>query len=194
MNADDRITLRPMTEADLALFESWLHRPHFARWFLPDSTIEAELESNRAAITGADPTHLLIVRVGDRDVGWAQYYRWADYPQEAAKYDAGPAELGIDYGIGEPDLIGIGLGTRLIAALLALLAELRPGAAILVGPSAANVASCRVLEKNGFELVDVRDMPGEPNASPLALYRLAAPQPSTNVSARSPSSGTPEPR
>ena len=97
MNADDRITLRPMTEADLALFESWLHRPHFARWFLPDSTIEAELESNRAAITGADPTHLLIVRVGDRDVGWAQYYRWADYPQEAAKYDAGPAELGIDY-------------------------------------------------------------------------------------------------
>ena len=151
MAADDAISFRPMTEGDLPLLETWLHRPHFARWFLPDSTVEAELASNRDAITGVDPTQVLVVRVGDRDAGWAQYYRWSDYPEEAAKYDAGPGELGIDYGIGDPDLIGVGVGTRLIAGLVALLAEVEPGAPILVGPSGANAASCRVLEKNGFE-------------------------------------------
>jgi aminoglycoside 6'-N-acetyltransferase len=193
MGADDAITFRPMTEGDLPLFESWLHQPHFARWFLPDSTVDAELESNREAIRGAEPTVVLIARVAGRDIGWAQYYRWADYPAEALKYDARPGEIGIDYGIGEPDLIGLGIGARLIAGLVALLAELHPGAPILVGPSAANVASCRVLERNGFVLVDVRDVPDEPNASPLALYRLA-PGATDGVSGRSPSTGTPAPR
>jgi len=187
MPGTNMITLRPMAVADLALFESWLRRPHFAHWFLQDSTIETELESNRAAITGADPTHALIVGVAGRDVGWAQYYRWWDHPEEAAEYEALPDEVGIDYGIGEPDLIGVGVGTRVIAALVALVDEVAPGASVLVAPSAANAASCRVLAKNGFELVDVRDMPGEPNASPLALYRLA-------VSGRSPSSATRGPR
>jgi aminoglycoside 6'-N-acetyltransferase len=191
---DDAITFRPMSEDDLPLFEAWLHRPHFARWFLADSTIEDELAANRDAITGADPTHALIVRVGDRNVGWAQYYRWSDYPDEAAKYGAGSAELGIDYGIGEPDLIGVGVGTRLITGLVALLAEVEPGAPILVGPSAANAASCRVLEKNGFVPVGVRDMPGEPNASPLALYRLTAREAAPEVSGRSRSTGTRAPR
>jgi aminoglycoside 6'-N-acetyltransferase len=194
MGVDDAISFRPMTENDMRLFETWLHRPHFARWFLPDSTIEDELASNRDAITGADPTRVFMVRIGDRDVGWAQYYRWSDYPDEAAKYDAGPGDVGIDYGIGEPDLIGVGVGTRLIAGLVAVLTEVHPGRPILVGPSAANAASCRVLEKNGFVRVGVRDMPGEPNASPLALYRLAANESSPGVSGRSPSSGTRAPR
>ena len=135
-----------------------------------------------------------MVESDGRTIGWAQWYGWWDYPGEAADMDAMPDEVGIDYGIGEPDCIGRGVGTALIAALVAHVRAERPGVSILTGPSAANAASCRVLEKNGFGLEDVRDMPGEPNASPLALYRLAATQPSTNVSARSRSSGTPEPR
>jgi len=161
-----------MTMADLGVFERWLHEPHFARWFLPDSTIEAELASNRSAIRGDEPTAVLIAGLDGADIGWCQWYRWWDYEEEAVEYGALPGEVGIDYGIGEPERIGHGIGTRLIAALLAHLRDAAPDASILVGPSAANVASCRVLEKNGFSLVDIRSMPGEPNASPLALYRL----------------------
>lgn len=166
------LVLRLMVEADLLIFERWLHEPHFATWFLLDSTVEEELTSNRESIATGRPTVALMADVDGRTIGWAQWYGWWDYPDEAAAMDALPGEVGIDYGIGEPDCVGRGLGTALIAALVAHVRAERPGASILTGPSAANAASCRVLEKNGFTLVDVRDMPGEPNASPLALYRL----------------------
>jgi RimJ/RimL family protein N-acetyltransferase len=43
----------------------------------------------------------------------------------------------------------------------------------VVEPDAANVASRRVLERNGFELVDVRPLAFELNDHPMAIYRLA---------------------
>jgi aminoglycoside 6'-N-acetyltransferase len=172
------LTLRPMTMPDLETFERWLHEPHFARWFLPDSTVEAELDSNRSAIRGDEPTVVLIAELDGTDIGWCQWYRWWDYEAQAIEYGALPGEVGIDYGIGDPAHIGHGIGTRFIGVLLAHLRDAAPDASILVGPSAANVTSRRVLEKNGFSLVDVRSMPGEPNASPLALYRLPAGAPS----------------
>ena len=47
-----------------------------------------------------------------------------------------------------------------------------PGAGLLAGPDAANVASRRVLEKNGFALVAVRPMATEPSDRPISIYRL----------------------
>ena len=44
---------------------------------------------------------------------------------------------------------------------------------MLTGPEAANIASCRVLEKNGFRLVAVRPVVTEPTDRPIAIYRLA---------------------
>lgn len=171
------LRLRPMRLPDLELFEAWLDEPHFARWFLQDSTVESELADSRAAIEGVEPTEVRIVVADGRDIGWCQWYRWWDYPAEAAHYDADDGALGIDYGLGDPASIGRGLGTELIGLLVSTLRELDPHAAIIVGPSAANAASCRVLEKNGFTLRDVRDIPGEDEANPIAIYRLASPDP-----------------
>jgi aminoglycoside 6'-N-acetyltransferase len=166
------LELRPMTETDLVTFERWLHEPHFGRWFLQDTTIEAELANNRASITSGRSAVALMAELDARTIGWAQWYDWWDYPAAAAAVDALPGEAGIDYGIGEPDCVGRGLGTALIAALVGCVRAQRPDASIMTTPSAANVASRRVLERNGFALIDVRDIAGEPDASPLALYRL----------------------
>jgi len=45
----------------------------------------------------------------------------------------------------------------------------------MADPDERNVASRRVLEKNGFELVAVKAIPSEPTDDPMAIYRLAAP-------------------
>lgn len=170
------LTLRPMTEADLTLVSAWLARAHVARWWQDDPAEAAVRQRYLPAITGADPTHLVVAELGGRPIGFAQWYRWDD-ESEADRGDVGaePGDVGIDYAIGEPDACGQGIGTRLIAALVDEVRRHRPGAAVLTDPEQANVASCRVLEKNAFRLVDVRRIESEPGDGPNAIYRLDPP-------------------
>ncbi|MBO0814466.1 MAG: GNAT family N-acetyltransferase [Actinobacteria bacterium] len=83
-------------------------------------------------------------------------------------------EVGIDYAIVDPAWVGRGVGTKLIAALVAEVRRHHPGSGIRTTPEAANTASRRVLEKNGFELVAVRPVATEPTDAPMAIYRLTA--------------------
>lgn len=87
---------------------------------------------------------------------------------------AGTGEIGIDYTVGDPAWIGRGAGTMQIAALVAEARRDHPSAGILAAPDAANLASRRILEKNGFELVAVRRVATELADEPMAIYRLAA--------------------
>jgi RimJ/RimL family protein N-acetyltransferase len=168
------LSLRPMTEHDLPLVDAWLRQPHVAMWWIPDTTVEAEVAGYRENIVdGQDlATHLLTVSVDGAPVGWCQWYRWADYPPEAEAMEALPGEAGIDYAIGDPAHTGHGAGTELIAALVAEVRRHHPGAGILTDPDARNIASRRVLEKNGFGLVAVRPVASEPTSDPMAIYRL----------------------
>lgn len=141
------------------------------------TTLAAELDPIRDRVRGtADTaTHMLMVAERGRPIGWAQWYRWADYPAEAAAVDAMQDELGIDYAIGEPTAIGRHLGTEMIASLVRYLRRRHPGAGIVVGPEAGNLASRAVLENNGFELMAVRPVATEKTDAPIAIYRLPGP-------------------
>ena len=66
------------------------------------------------------------------------------------------------------------MGTELISALVELVRAARPRCGIIADPDAQNVASRRVLEKNGFGLVTVKAMNAEPTDDPMAIYRLPA--------------------
>ena len=118
---------------------------------------------------------MLTVTWNGEPIGWCQWYRWADYPADADAMDAQPGEIGVDYAIGDVARVGKGVGTTLVATLVAEARRHHPGAGILTAPNAANSASRRVLEKNGFELVAVRPIATEPTDAPMAIYRLAAP-------------------
>ncbi len=172
-----------MTEGDLPAIGAWLALPHVARWWTAGTTAEAELAEYRHRVSdGADPaTIMLMVLRDDVPVGWCEWYRWADYPAEAAEMGARDGDAGIDYAIGDPECVGRGLGTELIAALVAEVRRQQPGAGIMADPDAANTASRRVLEKNGFELVAVRPVATEPGDTPMAIYRLPGHPPETRI-------------
>lgn len=176
-----------MTEDDLPSIAAWLELPHVARWWTADTTAEAELAEYRQRVSpgpgdsgsadsgSADQaTIMLMVLLDDVPVGWCQWYRWDDYPAEATGMSARAGEIGIDYAIGDPCSVGRGVGTELIAALVTEVRREHPGAGVLADPDAANAASRRVLEKNGFELVAVRPVVTEPSDRPMAIYRLPA--------------------
>lgn len=166
------VELRPLAAADLPLIERWLNEPHIARWWLTASTVAQEIDAIRAYLAGA-PMEVLVAERDATPVGWCQWYRWHEDPDEAAELGVEPGDVGIDYGIGEPTAVGHGVGTAMITALVRRVRHLAPGAAIVVEPDAENVASRRVLEKNGFELVDVRKLSFEIEDR-NAIYRLPA--------------------
>ncbi len=176
------IELRPMIEADLPLVAGWLRAPHVARWWLPEETADEQLAVYRRLLTGEldDRTHLLTVLERDIAVGWCEWYRWDDTAEEARELETRPGEVGFDYALGDPAATGRGLGTEMIAALVREVRRHHPGCGIVVEPEAANAASRAVLQRNGFELVDVRPLAFERHGRPMAIYRLTGPQPRTD--------------
>jgi RimJ/RimL family protein N-acetyltransferase len=162
-----------MQLGDLALVECWLGAPHVARWFLAGSSLEEELADIRQSLNG-DQVHMLLVLEDGQPIGWCQWYPCDVDPAWAADMGAEPDDVGVDYAIGERTRVGSGVGTGLIAALIAHVRAVRPDCGIVADPEAENLASRRVLEKNGFELVAIKTMPSEPSDAPMAIYRLPA--------------------
>lgn len=169
------LTLRAMSDGDLPLVSRWLAEPHVGRWYVAGSSVDAELDDVRHSVLGEQPVEVLLVLERDRPIGWCQWYLCDDDPDWAAEVEAAVGDVAIDYAIGEPDALGRGLGTALVATLVAYVRRRHPAAGVIADPEAANAASRRVLEKNGFSLVAERVLPSESTQDVMAVYRLAPP-------------------
>jgi aminoglycoside 6'-N-acetyltransferase len=173
LSSKTTLNLRDMAEEDLPLVTGWLHEPHVARWWLAGSTVEREIEELREHIVREQPGRVLMVLEQDRPVGWCQWYLCRDHAAHATAIGAERDDIGIDYAIGDPARTRNGLGTELIAALVATVRLEHPAAGLVADPEAANIASRRVLEKNGFQLLRESPVASEPTDAVMAIYRLA---------------------
>jgi aminoglycoside 6'-N-acetyltransferase len=113
------------------------------------------VEQNYGPLAGGlDPTEGFIVHFGERPIGYVQRYLIDEDPdwQETIRRALGRADgIGIDYLIGEPDLIGKGVGRRLISQFVADSLGRYPSAErIVVAVQQDNVASWKALETSGF--------------------------------------------
>lgn len=167
-----QLALRAMGSRDLDLVSRWLGEPHVARWYLTGSTVEQEVDDLRRCVAGVEQTRALLVLERSRPIGWCQWYLCSDYPDHAAAVGASQGDVGIDYAIGDPARTGQGVGTALIAALVAHVRQRHPGAGVIADPEAENLSSRRVLEKNGFCLLREGPVESEPTNAVMAVYRL----------------------
>lgn len=167
-----------MTEADLPAVEAWLRLPHVARWWTPGT---APRGGNRQ-VPGADPPGKQSGHAhadghaGQRARRLVPVVPVGRPPRRRRSHRRTRREIGIDYTIGDPAQIGKGAGAALIAALTAEIRRPHPRAGILADPDAANTASRRVLEKNGFRLVAVKPVTTEATDASMAIYRLPPPR------------------
>ena len=176
------VLFRPMLEEDLPLLADWLREEHLQRWW-KDPTAPDNVEAHYVPrIRGDDPTEMFVIVWKGRDVGMIQRYRIDDEPEW--QQSLAPSGLtfgiaaGIDYAIGVPELVGKGIGTAVIDAFSAGVFDRYPDVdSIVVTPQAANRASCRVLEKAGYELAwtGILDSDDPSDAGPAALYILHRP-------------------
>jgi aminoglycoside 6'-N-acetyltransferase len=143
-------SFRPVVAEDLPMLGVWLERPHVAEWWDDEDDKLAEI---REAM--ADPsTQPFIIELDGQPIGYIQCYDphlEADHPYR----DQPKGTLGIDQFIGEPELVGIGHGSRLIAAFAEGL--FRHGVPrVIIDPDPANGRAIRAYEKAGFRPFDTR--------------------------------------
>jgi aminoglycoside 6'-N-acetyltransferase len=143
-------TFRPVGPDDLPMLARWLDRPDVAEWWEDADDKVAEI---REAL--ADPaTEPYIVEIEGRPIGYIQCYDphlEKDHPYR----DQPQGTLGIDQFIGEPELVGIGHGSRMVDAFAEMLFR-RGAPRIIIDPDPANDRAVRAYEKAGFTPFDSR--------------------------------------
>ena len=154
----DLLTFRRLTRDDFALLGSWLAAPHVREWWNHDPSLDAVERDFGGAIDGAESGEDWIAELDGRPIGVVQYSRFSDYPDYAiemeAVYPVGDGVASIDYLVGEPDMIGRGVGSAMISGFVAFVWTHDPSTTSIVVPvNSANVASWRALLRAGFRLV-----------------------------------------
>jgi aminoglycoside 6'-N-acetyltransferase len=148
------LTFRPLVRADLPLLGHWIAAPHVQPWWREPGDLASVEAGYGPAIDGPDPTELFVVHLDGRPIGFIQRCLLrdnSDYREALSRAGTDPDAATIDYLIGDPALVGIGLGTRLIEAFVADTWVRHPDVdSVVVAVQQDNIASWRVLEKAGF--------------------------------------------
>ena len=177
------ISFEPLCEADLPTLATWLSRPHVERWWREPCDLASVEERYRPLVDGSDPTDGFVVLLQGRPIGFAQSYRIDDDPEWRAcvqQLVGDTAGVGIDYLIGDADLVGRGIGRRMIAAFVDDCWRRYPLAErVVVVLQQDNAASWKALEASGFSRVWEGDVEsGDPSdRGPSFLYVLCRPGP-----------------
>jgi aminoglycoside 6'-N-acetyltransferase len=152
------ITFAPLTRADFDLVSRWLAEPAIDRWWHDDPSLPAIEGQFGPSVDGFDLTQVFIAWLDGQPLGLIQRYRFDDEPafsrELAPACEVPPGALSIDYFVADPARRGQGLGSQLIAALVADSWSAYPDApAVIVPVAAANRRSARALERAGFRWI-----------------------------------------
>jgi aminoglycoside 6'-N-acetyltransferase len=175
-----RYTFTPLREDDLEVARRWLLQPHVRRWWNDDphetDYPQGTLDEWMTAVRGEDPTDMFVIHMDDRPIGVIQSYRVDAYPDYVAELgELREPAFSLDVFIGEPDLIGRGIGPALLRDFLRMAFEKYGLDYAVIGPARSNVAAIRSYEKVGFRYL--RDYREEDTTDPdhvlLDVHRAA---------------------
>ncbi|MEO7397188.1 MAG: GNAT family N-acetyltransferase, partial [Ilumatobacteraceae bacterium] len=156
-------TFRRLTRSDFALLAIWLAEPHVARWWNHEFTPDAIERDFGPSADGHEPGEDHLALLDGRPCGLIQCARYIDYPEygdELSSIVSIPAgAVSIDYLIGDPALVGRGIGSAMIDAFCRRIWADEPGATCIIVPVvSANNRSWRALLRVGFRLVANGDL------------------------------------
>jgi aminoglycoside 6'-N-acetyltransferase len=164
------IEFRPLAEDDVPRVAEWLAQEHVARWWR--EPVEEAIEKRVTGIEGRRPTRQFTIEVDGRPIGMIQTYLVSDHPEWEEIVRVGEGVAGVDLMIGEPELIGRGLGPQVLAAFARQVVFADPATVACVATvEEGNRRSWRAFEKAGFR--HVRDV--EEDGLPHRLMRLDRP-------------------
>ena len=163
------IAFRPLRQDDLPRLHQWLQRPHVRRWWGDEyEHFEAVVAHYGPALEGSDPTDLYVILLDGRPGGYIETYLVVDHPEYEAHVQVGPGVAGVDLFIADEELIGRGLGPRILDSFVESVVFARDDVhAAVAAPRCENAASIRAFEKAGFRRVRITTDPEEPGLHQL---------------------------
>jgi aminoglycoside 6'-N-acetyltransferase len=165
---DISISFRRLERRDLPMLTGWLNTPHVFRWWGEGSgrtwlggpgddaaTVDMVAAEYGSAFDGSEPNDHLIIVVDGQRVGLIQWYRLAAEPQYARDIgESADGTAGVDLLIGDPSVVGRGIGPRVIDAFVHTVVFAAPDVhRAIASPVPANARSIRAFEKAGFTVV-----------------------------------------
>jgi aminoglycoside 6'-N-acetyltransferase len=161
------IEFEPLRSEHLALLRRWLGREHVRPWWR--DSVDKSIAHYEDALAGRDPTDNYLIVLDGRPIGMIQTYLVSDHPEWEEVVSVGPGVAGVDLLIGEPELVGQGLGPRILEEFVRNVVFARPGThACVAAVEEQNRRSWRAFEKAGFRYL--RDV--EEDGLPHRLMRL----------------------
>lgn len=187
--AEPAIGFRPLERGDAERLRDWLNAPHVATWWGvgsgPDgigaagddaATTEQVLTQFGASLDGRGSAHMYLVLADGEPVGLIQWYRLADEPA----YAAAIGELdgaGLDVLLGDPEMVGHGLGRRVIDRFVTEVVFAAPGIdRCVAGPDVRNRRSIAAFRAAGFEALRDAQVPDEPAPERIMVRRGPTPR------------------
>ena len=170
------LQFHPFEEKHLPLFRHWLNQEHIKLvWQEPES--DEELKDKFLTKLPQRGVRSFVICENESPIGYIQYY-------EAAKIGGGwwpdekPGVFGVDLMIGEPHLIGQGLGPRVIKEFTSVIRLHEPQASsLIIDPEPNNKKAIRAFQKVGFEIECEITTPG----GAALLMRLPICESKTNL-------------
>ncbi|MET0293138.1 MAG: aminoglycoside 6'-N-acetyltransferase [Steroidobacteraceae bacterium] len=162
------VTLRPMTDDDLPMLHRWLNRPHIVEWWGGDRpSFDQVLAEYRSDILSSANVTPWVGLLDGRPFAYAQSYVAMGAGDGWWEGETDPGTRGIDQSIADPELLGKGLGTLLVRALVDRLFADPAVTRVQTDPSPTNLRAIRCYEKAGFRRVATITTPDGP-----AVYML----------------------
>ncbi|MCF0141661.1 MAG: GNAT family N-acetyltransferase [Mogibacterium sp.] len=137
----------------------WLSKPLVAEFYGGrDKEYTLDYIKSHYSEPRDDETFRLIIKYGDRAVGYGQIYKLYDELYEDYHYPkTGEIVYGMELFIGEPQSWNMGIGTEFIRQTLAWLKDHRSVDAVILAPHSNNLRAIRCFEKAGFR--KTKDLP-----------------------------------
>jgi aminoglycoside 6'-N-acetyltransferase len=156
------LSFRSLERSDFPLLQQWLSQPHVDAWWHEPLDLDGLEQKYGPRIDGVEPTHVFIIERERLPIGWIQWYRWSDYPRHSTQLKAEAGAAGIDLAIGEPSLLGLGIGSMAIQGFIRKVVAGESGiTTIVTDPEERNDRSLRAFEKVGFISVGTVKLEGE---------------------------------
>jgi aminoglycoside 6'-N-acetyltransferase len=159
-----QVAFRLLERSDFSVLARWLSEPHVRPWFHGAAVDNAFVEETYSPVVErATSKRGFIIVVDGRDLGYAETYRGEDHAAFFAALEVDPiGTAGCDLLLGEPPIVGRGLGTVVIRQFTTdVIFSDRQVARSIAGPDLRNERSQRAFARAGYRVLHRVQVPGD---------------------------------